>query len=160
MARAKQPKWATVERLDVHPGVDAYIEGLGGARAELVQGLRELVREAVPEAKEAIYWGVPFFFIGGPICYLSAARKHVTFGLTRGDEIAGDSGLLEGTGATSIRKATIKLHSPVPEAAIRDWLVQSVMFDADDDTCREALEAANAAAAAREAEAAVLDPPV
>lgn len=134
------PKWKTLDRKPRHPDVDEYIAQLGEPRTSVVSRIRELIHETLPEAEEAKYWGVPFFCAIGPVMYLSAAKKHLTIGLTRGTAVADDHGLLEGTGVTPIRKAILKWNQPIPEAAIVDWLQQSAAIDATDEVLAAAME--------------------
>lgn len=93
----------------------------------MAKRLDELVHEAAPDALEAIYWGVPFYFGQDEgIAYMSAAKTHVTLGFPNGDKMRDESGRLVGTGKSPIFKATLKLKDPLPEALIRTWLEQAV----------------------------------
>ena len=66
---------------------------------EIIHGLRELVRDVVPEVTETVNpWGIPTFELNGPLCYFMVATKHITFGFPRGTSLADSQGLLEGTG--------------------------------------------------------------
>ncbi len=48
--------------------VDEYISGLEGWQAEVVTSLRKIVKEAVPDASEAVKWAQPVYDFHGPIC--------------------------------------------------------------------------------------------
>jgi hypothetical protein len=66
---------------------------------EIVQGLREMIRDVVPEVAETVNpWGIPTFELNGPMCYFMVAAKHITFGFPRGTSLSDPQGLLEGTG--------------------------------------------------------------
>jgi hypothetical protein len=79
--------------------VDAYIAGLAPAQAEIVTALRQLVREAAPEAVEAIKWAQPVYSVNGPVCYIKAFKQHVNFGFWRGAELPDPHSLLETSGS-------------------------------------------------------------
>jgi len=107
------------------PEVDAYLARLPLPARVLADELRALVHRHAPGAREAIRYGVPFFLLGDePLCYVSAARTHVTFGFAQGDRIADASGRLVGTGRSPIRKATLALDEPVPPEAAA-WVAQA-----------------------------------
>jgi hypothetical protein len=78
--------------------VDEYASGLEGWRAEAVSTLRQLVREAAPEAEEGIKWAQPVYSQKGPLCYIRAFDDHVNLGFWRGTELQGAEGLLTGEG--------------------------------------------------------------
>jgi hypothetical protein len=78
--------------------VTDYAAGLGGWRAEVVLALRDLVREAAPEAKESIKWAQPVYEENGPFCYIKAFKNHVNFGFWRGVDLPDEAGILEGSG--------------------------------------------------------------
>jgi hypothetical protein len=72
----------------------------GDATLEPVaEGLRRLVKRAVPESRETVNpWGIPTFDFHGPMCLLLVGRNHVTFGFVRGTSLSDPDELLEGTG--------------------------------------------------------------
>ncbi|HUR69478.1 MAG TPA: DUF1801 domain-containing protein [Candidatus Thermoplasmatota archaeon] len=91
--------------------------------------LDALARAAIPRMTIGIKWSVPFYAKKGPICYLSAAKEHVTFGLVQGAGIPDASGLLVGTGKSPIRKAIFPAGEPVPRAIVRAWLRHAAKLD-------------------------------
>ncbi|MGB0652978.1 MAG: DUF1801 domain-containing protein [Thermoplasmatota archaeon] len=110
-----------------HPDVQAYLDDLRPEQRAICNRVRQLVK-ADPDVVEGIAWGVPFYFRKGPLCYTSAAKTHVTVGMARGMEIDDVSGLLQGTGKSPIRKATVKLRDGLPDA-FADWLEQALALD-------------------------------
>jgi hypothetical protein len=78
--------------------VAEYAAGLGDWRSDVVLALRDLVREAAPEAKEAIKWAQPVYEENGPFCYIRAFKNHVNFGFWRGVDLPDEAGILEGSG--------------------------------------------------------------
>jgi len=78
--------------------VDEYIAGLDGWRADAVTQLREIVREAAPEASEAVKWAQPVYESNGPFCYIKAFKNHVNIGFWRGVDLDDPHVLLQGDG--------------------------------------------------------------
>jgi uncharacterized protein YdhG (YjbR/CyaY superfamily) len=57
--------------------IDAYIAALPGEQRTALQTVRETIAATVPEAKEAISYGMPAFrYRGRPLIWYLAARKH------------------------------------------------------------------------------------
>jgi uncharacterized protein YdhG (YjbR/CyaY superfamily) len=87
--------------------VEEYIDGFAGPGRELLERLRALAREAVPEASEAIKWGHPdWVHRSGTILFmLSGHTRHANVAFTPSTREAFDADL---TGF-STGKGTVKL---------------------------------------------------
>lgn len=110
--------------------VSRYYARLPGPVRDVATELDGLARSALPDARVGIKWAVPFYSRKGPVCYVSAARKHVTFGLVQGADVPDDSGRLVGTGKSPIRKAVFIVGEPVPRTVVRGWLRHAKRLDA------------------------------
>lgn len=110
--------------------VEAYIARLALPIRLIARDLDALVRAELPEARAGIKWSVPFYAQKGPICYVSAAKRHVTFGLVNGVDIPDASGRLVGTDRSPIRKAVFPTGEAVPKTLIRGWLRHARRIDA------------------------------
>ena len=111
------------------PKVDAYLAALPQAQRELLQHVREVIAGVVPDAEEAISYGMPAFKRHGKffISYAGWKRHASIYPLT--DEFAAKHEReLEGYGRT---KGSIHFTSerPLPddliEALVRDELIRS-----------------------------------
>jgi hypothetical protein len=60
--------------------VDAYITKQKSPQKEVCQKLRALIREALPEIREEMKWGVPTF--GSGKFYIVALKDHVNLGFS------------------------------------------------------------------------------
>ena len=78
--------------------VEEFIQNASASVRPLLEDLRELVREEIPEAKEEIKWGRPVYSLNHIVCYLAAAGDHANLGFYRGIELDDPKGLLEGEG--------------------------------------------------------------
>jgi hypothetical protein len=72
----------------MNPTVEEYIAALPPAQAELVRVVRELVRQAAPDARESIKWAQPVWEVQGPVCSVKAFRQACNVNFWRGAELA------------------------------------------------------------------------
>ncbi|WP_190085471.1 iron chaperone [Streptomyces longisporoflavus] len=112
--------------------IDAYIDEFTGLARDLLQQLHALVREAVPEAQEAIKWGHPaWVHPSGTILFMiSGHAKHANFAFTPSTREAFDTEL----SAMETGKGTVKLPygSPVPSDLLRRMIAYRVREHEDD----------------------------
>lgn len=108
--------------------VDEYIAGLDGWRADAVTQLREIVREAAPEASEAVKWAQPVYEANGPFCYIKAFKNHVNIGFWRGVDLDDPHVLLQGDGE-KMRHIKIGDVNDIPGENIRDFVQAAVKLN-------------------------------
>lgn len=112
--------------------VDEYVEGFTGPAREMLEQLRALAHETVPEASEAIKWGAPaWVHRSGTILFMvSGHAKHAGIAFTPSTREAFDTDLAEfATG-----KGTVKLPygQPVPHDLLRRMISFRVREHEDD----------------------------
>ncbi len=80
--------------------VEKYLADLTPEIRELVQELRKLILEAVPDFIEVISWGNLSFQTRKKryVCAISPHKAHVSLHFWRGRELHDPEGLLQGTG--------------------------------------------------------------
>jgi hypothetical protein len=88
--------------------VDEYLAGLSGWQAEAVTDLRAKIL-AAGEVTEAFKWAEPVYEAGGPVCWIKAHGKHVTFGFWRGVALMAQEPRLTTSGE---KMAHIKVTAP------------------------------------------------
>lgn len=112
--------------------IDAYIEGFAGPARELLEQLRALIRDTVPDASEAIKWGHPaWVHPSGTILFvISGHAKHANFAFTPSTREAFDTDLRD----VATGKGTVKLPygSPVPTDLLRRMIAYRVREHEDD----------------------------
>jgi len=59
--------------------IDEYIAGFPENVRELLQKLRMTIREAAPDAEEAIKYRMPTFTLNGNLVHFAAFKKHIGF---------------------------------------------------------------------------------
>jgi len=70
------------------PRVDAYIAKAQPFARPILSHVRERVRAVLPDAEEAVKWGMPAYTVGGKIVLITAAFKaHAALNFWRGQEL-------------------------------------------------------------------------
>ena len=59
--------------------VDEYLAMYSHEKQQLLQQLRNVIRSAVPDAEEGIFWNMPGYRWNGPLVYFAAYKNHVGF---------------------------------------------------------------------------------
>jgi hypothetical protein len=109
------------------PTIEAYIAKHEDWRGEAMRALDALVRATVPGVRASIKWAQPVYEAGGPMVFMKAAKKHVTFGFWRGADMADPAGLLEGDGD---RMRHVKIRSvALPDLA--PYVAEALRLNAD-----------------------------
>src|SRR5512139_3092625 len=62
-----------------YSNIDEYIAGFPSDIRELLQKLRSIIREAAPQATEAISYQMPTFKLNGNLVHFAAFEKHIGF---------------------------------------------------------------------------------
>jgi uncharacterized protein YdhG (YjbR/CyaY superfamily) len=66
-----------MERKSNFKDIDEYIENFPENVQEKLQEIRKVIHNCVPEAKEAISWGMPTFKLNGNLIHFAAFKKHI-----------------------------------------------------------------------------------
>ena len=106
--------------------VDEYVATLEGWQVDVVNQLRGLILEAVPEAQERLKWAQPVYEVPefGPFCYMKAFKNHLNLGFWWGVKLADPKGLLEGSG-DKMRHVKITGPDDVKTGAIRALVLEA-----------------------------------
>lgn len=77
--------------------VEEFVGGLGSPRKEIVEKLRTIVKEALPQAVKSVKWSHPVYvYKGKNIIAFMAYDDHINYGLFMGARLKSER--LEGTG--------------------------------------------------------------
>ena len=96
---------------------------------EIVQMLRDLMRESAPNAKEVITYGILAWKGNLMLAVISPTKKDITFAFSRGAEFKDKYGLLQGVGKVS-KHVKIKNLKDAHKAALRYYIKQALRLDA------------------------------
>ena len=108
--------------------VDEYISSLNDKQADIVSSVRQIVREAAPNADEAIKWAQPVYSSNGPFAYIKAFKNSVNFGFWRGVELKDPKGLLQGSG-DKMRHVKLTTTDDIDAEAFSDFILQAMQLN-------------------------------
>lgn len=98
--------------------VDEYIASFPAKVQEVLQTLRQLVKEEVPQATETIKYDMPTYVFHGNLVYFAGWKKHISFYPLTGDM---EKNIKEVSNYKTSGKGTIQfpLSEPLPLPLIR-----------------------------------------
>jgi hypothetical protein len=110
-------------RADLGAPIEGFFAKQPPQLRAILDKLRKLIDEVVPEADASIKWGMPFYTLNGTMmCALTSHRAHVNLVLAGPpDSYADPEGRLEGHGKTG-RHLRLTSLAELPTAAVRGWL--------------------------------------
>ncbi len=96
-----------------HPDVDDYIAGFADETRQRLETLRKLIRQASPDATEAMSYGIVGYKRNGkPLVYIGGFDKHIGFYATpNGHEAFADEFAKYNQGKGSVQ---LPLNEPLP----------------------------------------------
>lgn len=112
-------------KADKGTDVKSWLAELDPQKRAIAEAIRRAVREAVPAITEEIKWGRPVFALDTNTAYLTAAKKHITFGYFNGAGLDDPDGQLEGSGK-QMRSIKLRAATDVPVRAIKAWTKQAI----------------------------------
>jgi len=92
-----------------------------------VATIRQVTREAAPEAKEVITYGTLGWKRKGIIAVINPTKKYLTVAFLRGAEFEDKYRMLEGVG--KVQKLVKIKYNEVDTTALRYYIRQAVKFD-------------------------------
>jgi hypothetical protein len=109
--------------------VDEFVEArVQPEHREIVAAIRQLMREAAPEVREVISYGIPSWRLKRIIAVLNPTKRDITFAFGRGAEFEDRYGLLRGAGKKS-RHVKMRSLDQVNREALRYYIEQAVRLD-------------------------------
>lgn len=112
--------------------IDEYIAAQSEDVRPLLQGIRETIRTAAPEATEKISWRMPTFWQGENLIHFAAFKKHI--GLYPGGEATAEFAERLACYKTSKGAIQLPLGKPIDYELIRDivqWRVKQQAKEGD-----------------------------
>ena len=113
--------------------VDDFLENLPAEELQIVEVLREIVQECIPEVKEKLSYNVPFYTRFSRICYIWPAsvpwggvEEGVCFGLVQGHLLSTVT-----TEAKQISKQIFKNIKEIDVEQLKEQIYEAVVIDED-----------------------------
>ena len=104
---------------------DGWFASLPETQRPILDRLRSLIFDTVPDAVENLKWGRPCFSTdNGLFCYLHATQKHATLGFQNGASLSDPKNQLEGDGK-NMRHIKLRSLSDIDEPYFRIMLTEA-----------------------------------
>ncbi len=116
-------------RADFGAPIDGFFAKQAPNLRPILEALRKIVEEGVPDATASIKWGMPNYSIGRTmVCAMAGFKSHVNLIVAGPPEIFTDpEGLLEGGGTTG-RHLKLRTIEELPREAARRWVSAAAQF--------------------------------
>jgi hypothetical protein len=120
---AASPSRVFARRADLGAPIDGFFRKQPPHLLPVLEELRAIVTEVVPDASSSIKWGMPFYVIGSEtVCAIAGFKSHVNLILAGPPGTFDDpDGLLEGAGKTG-RHLKLRSVEELPREAVRGWI--------------------------------------
>ncbi len=92
-----------IKIMNLNPKVDEYIAKSSDFAKPILEHIRQIVHENVPNVEEKIKWGMPFFdYKGEMLCHIAAFKQHCVIGFWKAALMSDPSLLENAKGETSM----------------------------------------------------------
>ena len=120
---------AMERRADKGKPVEPWIEKLKPDPRAIAEKLHRIVLGAVPGMISELKWGMPCYSKAGMVCFIMAAKEHVTFGLYKGASLKDPKGLLSGSGK-ALRCLRLRSAEEIAAADIKRFVKAAAALNA------------------------------
>lgn len=107
--------------------VDDYIKRAPKPQFGILEKLRNLILETVPETDELFKWGQPVYATEKNYVYLKSNKNYVNLGFFNFDKVTDNNNLLEGSGKT-MRHIKISNLDNLDINTLKEMIKQSSKF--------------------------------
>jgi hypothetical protein len=104
--------------------VTSYIKNAPSPQSDIMEKVRNLIHESVPETVEEFKWGQPVFRKNKDYCYLKTTKSHVNLGFMNFQILNDPEYLLEGTGK-QMRHVKLKTTEDIRQDLFKEWFIAS-----------------------------------
>lgn len=108
--------------MNINDKVSEYINKAPMHQIEIMETLRQLIHESVPETIEEIKWNMPVFKKKKTFTYFAFFKHHINMGFFNFEKIEDTNNLLQGEGNT-MRHIKIKSIDEINAPLIKQWLI-------------------------------------
>ncbi|HSJ68576.1 MAG TPA: DUF1801 domain-containing protein [Anditalea sp.] len=100
--------------------VTEYIEKAPGVHSEIMEKIRSLIHDTVPNLQEEFKWNRPVFKSHKDFAYLKVAKSYVTLGFNNYKLLEDKNNRLEGTGE-DMRHVKLKSMDDIDSELFSEW---------------------------------------
>lgn len=100
--------------------VTEFIEKAPEEQKKIMESIRTLIHDSVPNTTEEFKWSRPVFKADKDFAYLKTAKAYVTLGFFNFQKLNDPKSLLEGTGK-DMRHIKLKSTSDIDKELLKDW---------------------------------------
>jgi hypothetical protein len=109
--------------------VEDYILNLPQEKKEIYLILREIVHETLPKASEKLSYGIPFFYLNKPLCYIHQHKNGVDLSFVRGYAFTNYGELLEKRDRKMVRSLHYKGVNDIDVLILKEILTEASNVD-------------------------------
>ncbi len=118
-------------------GISDFLESIDGADKEIVEELRNLVLESIPDVNEKLSYNVPYYYGKRRICFIwpssipwgKVKKNGVFFGFCQGNLMQDELGFLEKGERKQVFGKTYSKASEIKPEVLRRYLYEAVRID-------------------------------
>lgn len=123
--------------------VDEMLDHIPDREQRIVERLRSIVFESIPDVREKLSYNVPFYFRHKRICFIwpgsvawGKVRQGVQFGFEHGNKLTDPDGWLERGDRKQVYTKTFNSLKEIDEDRLRMFLFEAVEVDATNSSLR------------------------
>ncbi|MDX1642608.1 MAG: DUF1801 domain-containing protein [Balneolaceae bacterium] len=113
-----------------------FLDLLSQEELTIVEHLREIIFEELPDCKEKLAYNVPFYYRHSRICFLWPAsvpwggvEKGVALGFCKGHLISNEVGYLEKRNRKQVRSKTFTSENQIEPNLLKSYLLEAKEID-------------------------------
>lgn len=112
------------------PEVSDFIETLDLPLQPLTRQVRALILSTLPQAEEQFKWKVPFYYLHGPLCYLTPGEGGMVIGFIRGVDMSDYAGVFTAKDRKQVRHVSLLPEKQLlPFDDLRAYLIEASMIN-------------------------------
>lgn len=106
--------------ITLNPEISRYINAATGEQKKIMELLRKIIHQAVPDVKEEFKWNRPVFRSSVDFTYFNTTKSYLTIGFFNFHALVDENKILEGSGK-DMRHVKLKSVKDVNEELFADW---------------------------------------
>lgn len=116
--------------------IGEFLDFLPPDELKIVEHLRSIIFESLPDCKEKLAYNVPYYYRFSPICFVwpasvpwSGVDAGVALGFCRGHLLSDEIGYLEKRNRKEVRTKTFRSEKQIERNLLRSYLLEAKEID-------------------------------